>query len=102
MFTRFLIQTRQSKNALLLTSYNIRESVGMSKTSISQGMESRIDSNSKRMTQNVNQSVPNVLIVTNKDEHFNSMHKILRNEGRYIQRKLIKVEKLLLSLFCFT
>ena len=87
MFTRFLIQTRQSKNALLLTSYNIRESVGMSKTSNSQDMASRADSDSKSKMQNALQSVPNVLIVTSIVEHFNSIHKILRNvldQNRYL------------------
>ena len=87
MFTRFLIQTRQSKNALLLTSYNIRESIGMSRTLFSQGMESKTDSDSKSKMQNALQSAPNVLIVTNIDVHFNSMHRILRNvldQNRYL------------------
>ena len=91
MFNRFLIQTRQSKNAILLTSYKIRESVGMSNKSFSQGMESRTDSDSKSMKQNALQSVPNVLIITNIDEHFNSTHKILRNvldQNRYLIYRL--------------
>jgi len=87
MLTRFLIQTRQSENALLLTSNKIRESIGMSKTSFSQSMELRIDSDSKSTRQNAFPNVPNVLIVTNQEEHFNSIHKILKNvldQNRYV------------------